>query len=818
MASPAWMRRLERTLGRVALWCFRRHFLALILVAVASLAGLWCARGLSLKADLSELLPRSSSTVRELEAMRAKVGGVGYVVVALQGGSLPQLKACVDALTPKLATLEGIRFAEPRRASEFFKKQGLYYLSLDDLRELDGQIREREAYEYRKRNPLFVDLSEDEPPPALDASKLQALATDTAAQRLAGNGEGYLIDPTDKLAIILLKPAGSSTNLDYARQTITRVEDFLERQDLKRFGADITYSLTGTFKKKLDQQAQLMRDLALTSTVAGILMVLVLLWHFRGVMALVSIFVPVGVGLAITYGFTAVAFGSVNLLTAFLGAVLGGLGTEHGIHLHSGFAARRAESESPEHAVRETFEHTGASSLVSSVVAALTFFSLSFSDFRAFREFGLIAAVGMVVGVLGYFATLPALLGLATRLGWRPQAEHVISGRDSFLSTGLARHARAIRLASLPLLLLLTALVPFARFNYDFGTLEDNDLKSYQLDRRVNALLGYSQTPTLILAESPAEERAWARAVNERKKSLGAGSTVDFVATASMLLPDNQTEKSRILAALHRRLNKIDPESLAPNMREKFQSFLAMTEARPFTWADLPQSLRNNFESATGEPLRFVMVYPKVRMSDGLAVQAFAHELRTLPPIEGQQARVAGDSMILSEIIDLVMRESAPVLLGAITAVLLALWITEGTLAGALLCLSPTLVSVIGLAGLMVLGGIRFDFLNVVAIPVLVGTTVDAAVHLRRRLRASPPEEFGEILAHTGRAICGGLITSAIGFAALAFASHPGLRSLGRLTILGFSFNLLVTLILFPTVLLRIQERKHAKTTGKLAA
>jgi hypothetical protein len=281
-----------------------------------------------------------------------------------------------------------------------------------------------------------------------------------------------------------------------------------------------------------------------------------------------------------------------------------------------------------------------------------------------------------------------------------------------------------------------------------------------------------------------------------------------------MLLPEEQQDKFAVLASLHRRLGKIDPEALAPELRVKFQDFVAMTEARPFTWSDLPQSLRNNFESAAGAPLRFVMVYPKVRLSDGLAVQAFAHELGSLPPIAGQRPRLAGDSMILSEIIDLVMRESGPVLLAAIGMVLLALWATEGSLGSALICLAPTLVSILGLAGLMVLGDIRFNFLNVVAIPVLVGTTVDAGVHLTGRLRASRPEEFGESLAHTGRAICGGLITSAIGFAALGFASHPGLRSLGGLTILGFSFNLLVTLILFPAVLLWLQERRLAARTA----
>jgi hypothetical protein len=45
------------------------------------------------------------------------------------------------------------------------------------------------------------------------------------------------------------------------------------------------------------------------------------------------------------------------------------------------------------------------------------------------------------------------------------------------------------------------ALTPFARFDFDFGALEDSSLASYRLDKQVNLLLGYSQTPVVFLTE-----------------------------------------------------------------------------------------------------------------------------------------------------------------------------------------------------------------------------------------------------------------------------------------------------------------------------
>jgi predicted RND superfamily exporter protein len=113
----------------------------------------------------------------------------------------------------------------------------------------------------------------------------------------------------------------------------------------------------------------------------------------------------------------------------------------------------------------------------------------------------------------------------------------------------------------------------------------------------------------------------------------------------------------------------------------------------------------------------------------------------------------------------------------------------------------------------MTLSDMQFNFLNIVAIPVLIGTTVDAGVHLVSRL--SGGGEFGPIFAETGRAICGGLLTSAVGFGALLLADHPGLRSLGTVTILGFSLNLIVMLVGFPAFLHLTRKDKGEAAASK---
>jgi predicted RND superfamily exporter protein len=111
----------------------------------------------------------------------------------------------------------------------------------------------------------------------------------------------------------------------------------------------------------------------------------------------------------------------------------------------------------------------------------------------------------------------------------------------------------------------------------------------------------------------------------------------------------------------------------------------------------------------------------------------------------------------------------------------------------------------------MALLGVEFNYLNLVVLPVLVGTTVDAGVHLVQRL-SEPDSDFISVYAETGRAIVGGLLTSAIGFLALVIAQHPGLNSIGNVANLGFGVNIVIVLLGFPALLLLVERwrRKHS--------
>jgi hypothetical protein len=218
--------------------------------------------------------------------------------------------------------------------------------------------------------------------------------------------------------------------------------------------------------------------------------------------------------------------------------------------------------------------------------------------------------------------------------------------------------------------------------------------------------------------------------------------------------------------------------------------------------------VRRQFEGLDGNAGGVVLVYAAVSLSDGAGTRRFAREVRGLRMPDGSEVSAAGESLILADILDMVASEGPRILGLAVLSVFAAMWLTLGRLRTAVVCMLPTLVSVAGLVGLMALTGLQFNYLNIVVLPVLVGTTVDAGVHLVSRL-AEPGSDFSAVYAETGRAITGGLLTSAIGFLALILAQHPGLNSIGNLANLGFGVNLVIVLLGFPALLLWVERARR---------
>ena len=785
---------LKHALGWLALVCYRHGFVTLLIAAVVGGVSAIGASRLTLDPDIAELLPPSRESVKNVEALRKRFGGIGNVVLLVRGGSPEARRTFADRIAPELEKLSTVSYVEARRPRQFFEDRALYFLDQADLETVRNRLDARRRYEVERAQ---LDL-DDSAPPSVDMSDLREKYRQklgSAAGSVSEHSDYY--EDANELAVFV-RPTELASNLTFSKHVVKDVEAVLARVKPESIAAGMHVELTGRYKKRVDLQSVLGKDLAFTGTLALLLVIGYVGFHFRRVLAVVLVMAPLLFGLELTYGVAGFGFGSLNILTAFVGAILLGIGIDNGIHMLGRFEESRHAGASIEHAVYEAFADAGRVSVAAALTTASAFGCLALSDFRAFHEFGLLAAVGMLIVLFSYLTLLPAALGLVMRF-----APKLGAGREGI---GLPGVPFLMRMAPLVVLVLgalslgLSARAPYVHFDTDFASLDRANLPSFKIEADVNRLLGRSQTPLVFLAKSEEEARTAARNLRDRMKSLGSKATVGEVATLTDLVPANQAEKQPILARIASTLSHLDPKTLPPEQRADAERLKRMASAAPFTEHDLPPALLKPFTARDGSgPAHFVLAYPRVSMSDGGAVRELARQLGNLEGVGGARISAAGEPMLLADILEIVEHDAPRIIALTLALVMLTLRLTAGSWGIALLSALPALLTFTVTAGVLSLLKIDLNYLNMVMLPIFLGIGVDDGMHIVTRVAEGDPIET--VWTHTGWNIFGAILTDVFGFGVLALAAHPGLASLGKVALVGLTVNLLACVFLLPALL-----------------
>jgi len=805
---------VERRLGDLGVFSFRRPGVTLATVLVASLVSLWFASRLEVNADLSELLPRSFESVRSFDVLKERFGGIGFVVVTGQKAEPEVLRRFARDVAAKVERLSTVRYVDYLRPVDFFRDHALYFLDTKDLQVVRARLDERLAWEKRHANPMYVDF-EDAGPPSLEFAELSHNYSGRGDRRWVQEqlGESYYLDADKRLVAVFVKPAEASTDLDYTRKLVGQVRAAVGALDLSAYpGLEVGF--TGTYAKRIDQQAVIDRDLRVASLLAFVLIIGYFLIHFKQVGAMLIGLSPMVIGTLWTYGFSGAAFGVLNILTSFIGAIIMGIGNDHGVHMLGRYKSELSLGRNPEDAVRVTIGNTGRAALVSALTTCTGFGGLSLSEFRAFREFGVIAAVGGILMVFAYLVSLPAFLSLGLRLGWHARQ----SPGDAYtpLAGMLKRHARGVLVTAVGVVALAVVLAPQVGFNYDFNSLGNSDLPSFRLDTEVNSLLGYSQTPVVVLTDSLVEERNAAAELRAGQGKLGAASTIDFLVTGADLVPFDQAAKQPIIRAIGDILRQVQPKWLRAELRPQLTALIHATEAAPFSRTDLPLEVRRQFQGINSlADQGFVLAFPAIKTSDGHAVMRMADEIRAVKTTAGGAYAAAGESLILADILRMVTGEAPLVLSVTILVTFLVSLLLIGQLRETLLALGPTAATLAVTLGLLPLMDLQLNYLNIILIPFLFGYGIESGAHLVTRYAGDPDLE--RVLPSTGRAIVASLSTTAFGFGAMLVAQHPGLHSFALLALVGLSANLLACTVVLPAFFVWYHDRR-AVSPAALAA
>jgi uncharacterized protein len=765
-----------------------------------------------LRSEIEQLLPRSAPSVAAISELRARLPGLQHLGVIVDTGSaenLPAGERFLDDLAVRLRAyppdlVKSVRTGDAVER-RFVEDRAPLYMDLEDLETVRRRIEARRDWEASKATGALLD--EEDSPPSLDLEDIKK-KYDERTRSVGHFDDNRYASRELHTAVILVEVGGFETGRGRSKELLERVKADVNALHVDRYAPGMRVGYTGDVAINVEETSALVADLSLSSVMVAVLVATVIVIYYRWWRSIAVLLPPLL--LATVYSFAVASlppFGvtELNSNTAFLGSIIVGNGINFGIVLLARFVDERRSGASVRDALDLAVWGARIGTLSAALAAGVSYASLALTDFRGFRQFGMIGGLGMLFSwVLAFVLVPPLAAWMGSRTMTRPRRSPM-----KVVAAFANRHNRAVVLTSAALAL---AAVWQARsfgpdqIETDFSKLRRADTwkkgEGYW-GRRMDELLGTYVTPTVILADDAAQARDIGRAVSEASHVPPLHDMIASVRTIDDVLPPDEPSKVAIVDQIRDDLTPKIVASLNPDQHRALDRFLGAGPLHPLTLAEIPEGLTTGLRERSGAVGRTVLVFPKPgralwlgpSLGDFVARLRAAAAADTPPRPPG---RVAGSHALSADILASVRRDgliaSATAFLGVVVVVLLLL---RGSLSTALVVASLVL-GVLWLAAAALTFNIKINFANFIAFPITFGIGVDYAVNVASRWELDGHRSMVAAVQTTGGAVALCSMTTIIGYSSLLLAENRALFLFGLLAVLGEVACLSTAVVVMP--------------------
>jgi len=813
---------------RLVDWQLRRPVPALLLVAAVTAVLAVFASRLTLRTRYDALLPDDSPSVEELHRVERRAAAAQTLLVVLEGSDRATLRALGDAIVPALRGLgpRTISSVEdgPHDARAFLAPRLGLFLDRAKLDELDRDTSARWDWEVARATGFALD--DDEGPPPLEWRSLEERVRGAAGDRgVVRFPDGYFERPDGTALVVVARSPIAGGDLPRMGEALADVRAAVERVRATRPElSSVRVSYAGDLPTGFREYGVISSDLLSVGATGVALVLAAVVLFFLRARAVFVMAVTIAVGLVWTFGLTQIVIGHLNVATAFLVSIVAGNGINVGILYQARYFEERRRGLDPRAALRTAVHATWRPTAVAALAAAASYGSLLVTDFRAFRDFGFIAASGMVLCWIVKTLMVPPLLVLLDR-GPEPAA----GGWRSRFAMGYGR-GFAWLVARAPAVFVAVgvivagvgaaSVVRFVRsdpMEYDLRRTETDRSQSEDLQHAWDVardVLGASQGALVIATDGPEEASALTEALRERWRAAPAADK-PFVAVhgvADFVAPD-QAEKLPVLAAIGERLERAHARGfVGEDDWARLRDVLPPDDLRAYGLAELPDAVAAPFTDSRGVRGALLTIESDPGAANDLrSLVRFADAFRETRLPTGKVVRGSGSAVILADMLRAVVRD-VPRSIGlsiALTLAMVVAAVRRGPyLAAVLFAFS---VGCGGVACFLVAAGVKLNFLNFAALPITFGIGVDYAVNVAQRYEADGGRDVLGVLRTSGGAVVLCSLTTMLGYLALLGSHNAAIRGLGAIAAVGEVSCLLAAVLVLPSLWLLAERTTHLR-------
>ncbi len=808
---------------------------ALLFLLIAALAGLAGMSKIDKDVDLLHMLPEGLRAVEGLKIYRTHFVREEELVIAITGSEAATVKAAAQSLAEMLENAETAvtrtaRWRESGEADIGSLAELAAYAWLNAPPEEVSSLTEKLVPERLESvlkssldtltttpNPREIALLQYDPLRLLEFPGWRGLLDGLGEQKAAFSSEDAL------LRLIFLEHPSALNTREEIVTWIREVEKVVEKWKASRptEAAPVNVALTGEAALQTETIDGMQNDL--TGSVIGTSLAVALLFFLmhRRMLPLLWLMGALAVTLVITIGFAAITYGQLSAMSAGFAAILLALVADYGVLAWQ-------EGKSSGKTGRALLLEIGPSIFWAALTTAAVFFGLNFSSFPGIAQLGNLVGAGILAGagVIGLFY-LPTVSRLLR------------SKKDGTTGTVPARtiHSRrrspkiiALLLAGSGIVFVTLGLPPLNESYWALRPKNSPALEAIENILERMPLWAEARLPIVITNEDE-KSQVWEtfREVETAGFALADSGKIKGLFVPACLWPDSDRQRKNLatLAPLlekhevcrhafeesgfgdeagmfHRRV--LDVWRTA---REQEKATPCLPENLPGDWPTILKRFVSTGEDGSGTvllgqilpvqkpdpaadpyaelgPLNIPGVYPSGWESlQGATWPLMVHDFRWV---------FAPMTLVLLLMLTVVYRNFRQV-----TATLVIMALTWTFLIATMALIAALRSTSDALAWLPVC---EWNFMNLAAIPLLMGTGLDYSIHITLSVRRHHGD-LGLVWQRTGKAVilCG--LSTAAGFGSLAFASNRGLSSLGTVCSLGILITTALAVIALPRMLLR---------------
>ncbi|MFL4967454.1 MAG: MMPL family transporter [Xanthobacteraceae bacterium] len=842
--------------------------LGFLLAAIASAS--YFARHVVITTDNNQLMSSSLPwRQQELMIDLAFPQRVDRILVVIDAATPEAADNAADAMVNELSPRSDlIRTISRFDGGEFFERNAILFRSLDEVRRdtsdlisaqpflgtlaadptLRGVFRalSQSLEGVRRGKAKLDDLS---PALAAIADALQALANGkTAAFSWRTLVTGRAAEPSELRHFVNIQPVLHFGDLQPAGKATAVIREAASRLGLTANNG-VKVRLTGSLVLSDEEFASIADGAALNSVVTLLLVGFVLWLALKKARIISAVLVNLMVGLVLTAAAGLWMVGALNPISVAFGVLFVGLGVDFGIQFSVRYRSERHARSDLDQALLATGRGIAEPLLLATASIAAAFYSFLPTAYVGLSELGLIAGTGIIIAFATTVTLLPALLTVL-----KPSGEHKPIGYAALAPLDRFLEKQRNWIVGLTLAATILGLPLLAHLRFDFNPLNLRAQDSESVSTLLELMNDPDTTPhTIDVLKSNLAE---ALAIAERLRQL---PEVGRVLTLQSFVPEDQDAKLALIDdASFFFQNTLDPDQIDPEptpaettaaikklvpelsdaareldspsavqARRLASLVAALVEAPPAALDEaqrvlivplkttlrqvrhlfaaervsidtLPPALKQLWVSANGRAL--MEVSPKGDANDNATLSRFVTAVRSVEP------DAAGTPIFMIEAATTMVKAFVQAGILSVVAIALILFVALRRPIDVALTLVPLLVAIVVTLEICVLVGLKLNFANIIALPLLLGVGVAFKIYYIIAWRSG---ETNFLQSSLTRAIFFSACTTAIAFGSLWLSHHPGTSSMGKLMALSL-LTTLVAAVIFQPALMATQGRTRA--------